>query len=93
MPFQFKLVSADSHIVEPPDLWLKRIDRRYRDRAPRLVIEDDADYYVCEGAISEKASIGLLAAQRKYIEPDARDFKEKGRGQTYPRALMTRCTV
>ena len=37
----YKLISADSHIVEPPDLWLKRIDRRYRDRAPRLVVEDE----------------------------------------------------
>lgn len=85
MPIQFKLVSADSHIVEPPDLWLKRIDRRYRDRAPRLVSEEDADYYVCEGALSEKASIGLLATQRKYAEPHARDFNEKGRWADVPR--------
>jgi predicted TIM-barrel fold metal-dependent hydrolase len=86
MTFPFKLVSADSHIVEPPDLWLKRIERRYRDRAPRLVVEDDADYYVCEGALSEKASIGLLATQRKYAEPDARDFNQKGRWADVPRS-------
>jgi hypothetical protein len=32
----YKLISADSHIVEPPDLYIKRIDARFRDRAPRL---------------------------------------------------------
>ena len=23
----FKMVSADSHVVEPPDLWVERVDR------------------------------------------------------------------
>jgi len=31
-----KLISADSHIVEPPDLYASRIDRTFRDRAPRM---------------------------------------------------------
>jgi predicted TIM-barrel fold metal-dependent hydrolase len=33
----YKLVSADSHVNEPAELWLERIDRRFRDRAPRIV--------------------------------------------------------
>jgi uncharacterized protein len=32
----YKLISADSHIVEPPDLYTNRIEPRFRDRAPRL---------------------------------------------------------
>src|SRR5206468_12836230 len=32
----YKLISADSHIVEPPDLYTTRIESRFRDRAPRL---------------------------------------------------------
>src|SRR5215475_13296103 len=32
----FKLISADSHIIEPPDLYAHRIEPRYRDRAPRM---------------------------------------------------------
>src|SRR5215469_11598302 len=43
MALPFKLVSADSHIVEPPDLWLKRLDRKYQDRAPRLVYGKKTD--------------------------------------------------
>jgi predicted TIM-barrel fold metal-dependent hydrolase len=29
------LISADSHVVEPPDLWIERLPRRWRDDAPR----------------------------------------------------------
>ncbi len=29
----YKLISADSHIVEPPDLYTSRIEPRFRDRA------------------------------------------------------------
>ena len=32
-----KLISADSHVNEPGDLWVERIDKRFRDRAPRVV--------------------------------------------------------
>jgi predicted TIM-barrel fold metal-dependent hydrolase len=32
-----KLVSADSHVNEPGDLWVERIDKAFRDRAPRVV--------------------------------------------------------
>jgi predicted TIM-barrel fold metal-dependent hydrolase len=46
-----KILSADSHVWEPPDLWQKRIDRRYVDRAPRLESAPEGDRYVCEGAV------------------------------------------
>ena len=32
-----RLISSDSHIVEPSDLWSARMDREFRDRAPRLM--------------------------------------------------------
>jgi hypothetical protein len=31
------ILSPDSHVFEPPDLWQTRIDRAFRDRAPRNV--------------------------------------------------------
>ena len=33
---EFKVISSDSHIVEPPDLWTDRIDPEYRERAPHV---------------------------------------------------------
>jgi predicted TIM-barrel fold metal-dependent hydrolase len=32
----YKLLSADSHIIEPPDIYTSRIDPRFRDRAPKM---------------------------------------------------------
>ena len=34
-----KVISADSHIMEPPGLWAERMDQAFRDRAPRVVNE------------------------------------------------------
>ena len=42
------ILSSDSHVFEPPDLWTTRIDRAFRDRAPRIVRIDGADEIVIE---------------------------------------------
>src|SRR6266851_2393011 len=33
----YRLISADSHFVEPPNMWAERIDKKFRDRAPHTV--------------------------------------------------------
>ena len=37
----YRIISADSHTVEPPDLWEKWLEKKYLDTAPKLV--DDGD--------------------------------------------------
>ena len=32
-----RVISADSHMTEPGDLWVERLDRQYRDHAPRVI--------------------------------------------------------
>ena len=46
---EYRLISSDSHIIEPEDLWQERIDRRYKDRGPRLLHEAETDQWVCDG--------------------------------------------
>ena len=36
-----RVISADSHMTEPADLWLERLDRKYRDVAPRVVLSEE----------------------------------------------------
>lgn len=45
------IISSDSHIFEPPDLWTKRIEAKFRDRAPHVVYGegDKPDYWYCDG--------------------------------------------
>jgi predicted TIM-barrel fold metal-dependent hydrolase len=35
-----KVISADSHMMEPGDLWVERLDNKFRDRAPRVITHD-----------------------------------------------------
>ena len=46
---EYKVISSDSHIMEPEDLWEERIDRRFKDRGPRVLHEAEADQWVCDG--------------------------------------------
>jgi predicted TIM-barrel fold metal-dependent hydrolase len=46
----YGIISADSHVVEPHDLWANRVPSKFRDRAPRLVHEDDTDVLFCDSA-------------------------------------------
>jgi predicted TIM-barrel fold metal-dependent hydrolase len=41
MARQYNLISADSHVIEPPDLWDKWLPRKYQDQAPKLVSDGD----------------------------------------------------
>jgi predicted TIM-barrel fold metal-dependent hydrolase len=43
-----KLISADSHVIEPPTLWTEYVDPEFRDRAPRLEQRDDTDVLLCD---------------------------------------------
>jgi predicted TIM-barrel fold metal-dependent hydrolase len=54
------ILSSDSHVFEPPDLWQTRIDRAFRDRAPRMVRIDGADQIVIE-VDQVLSGIGLIS--------------------------------
>lgn len=48
--YRERLISADSHVLEPPDLWKKRIDAKWRDRAPTIAeLDESGDYIVIDG--------------------------------------------
>src|SRR5262249_320212 len=42
-------VSADGHVGEPADLWVQRMDKRFRDRAPRVESRPDAGWDIIDG--------------------------------------------
>jgi predicted TIM-barrel fold metal-dependent hydrolase len=46
------IISADSHFVEPPEMWAERIDPAFKDRAPHLERDlpgQPGTWLVCEG--------------------------------------------
>lgn len=65
----YKLISADSHVNEPPDLWTSRLPEQYRDRAPRIERFEQGDAWVMESALDPmnfggNCSAGIPIAQR-----------------------------
>ena len=44
-----RLISSDSHITEPPDLWATRLPKNLRERGPRLVTEETGDWWHVDG--------------------------------------------
>lgn len=56
---EYMVISADSHVIEPHDLWQKRVPEEFRARAPRLVRDSDTDRLECDQA--DLPPVGLLA--------------------------------
>jgi predicted TIM-barrel fold metal-dependent hydrolase len=89
--FHWPLISSDSHIVEPPDLWAERLDRKYRDRAPHVVEEDDADFWFVDGVRTNSFQGGAQAGKRfesqDALRPAAR-FREVRPGAYLPAEFL-----
>jgi uncharacterized protein len=62
------IISADSHVMEPPGTYVDRIDRKWRDVAPRVEsVEGRGDVYVISG-MDDTIPMGLVAAAGKTAE-------------------------
>ncbi len=63
------VISADSHVTEPPGTYLDRIDRRWREKAPRLqdLGGEVGEVFVIEG-MKTPVPMGLVAAAGKPAE-------------------------
>ena len=64
------VISSDSHVFEPPDLWTNRIDSKFRDRAPRMERVGGVDQLVVEKD-QTIAGIGLISnAGARFENPE-----------------------
>ena len=64
------VISSDSHVFEPPDLWTERIDAEFRERAPRMQRVDEVDHLVVEKD-QMIAGIGLISnAGARFENPE-----------------------
>ena len=41
-----RVISADSHMMEPADLWETRLDSKFRDRAPKVIKSESGKGYL-----------------------------------------------
>ena len=75
---EYKLISADSHIVEPPDLYTNRIEPRFRDRAPRMERVETPTGRKYDAWFIDGQQVGTLGAVmqagQRFEDPSQIDF-------------------
>jgi predicted TIM-barrel fold metal-dependent hydrolase len=70
----YRIISSDSHVFEPADLWTTRIDRPFRQRAPRVLSDGTDDQWVVEDG-KKVGSIGLVSqAGMRFEAPEKITF-------------------
>ncbi|HUY27155.1 MAG TPA: amidohydrolase family protein [Candidatus Binataceae bacterium] len=93
-----RIFSADSHVIEPADVWTTRIEPRFADRAPRVVkriADREGDFFVAEGlhpfpvagfavaGVDPKQFGAAMAAGYPGVRPSAWDPVERLKDQDY----------
>lgn len=57
---KIKPISADSHVTEPPTMYVDYIDPKFRDSAPHVVTQDGGEFYSVPGVLL--VPMGLVAS-------------------------------
>ena len=65
----YRLISSDSHIFEPVDLWTSRVEPKFKERAPKIVREDDGDWWYCDDLRVVGVGLGAQVGVR-FEEPE-----------------------
>src|SRR3954454_16755534 len=88
----YNVVDADGHILEPLDLWDRYMDPAFRDRAPRIVKDNETgkerliiEESTCDARLSI-GRVGAVCARQGMVEPDAMEFKDGKPGWFDPHA-------
>jgi uncharacterized protein len=82
------VIDCDGHILEPPDLWEKYLEPKYRDRAIRVRVGDDGyEYLEIDGKrakLTRPGALGMMGGMGKGVET-ARILREQvARGNVRP---------
>jgi len=88
----YRVISSDNHVFEPPDLWTSRAKPAFKDRVPQLVREYDGDWWFCNGhrtiGLSAGAQTGMrFEAPEKMVRTTT--FDKVRRGGYEPAAHLT----
>jgi len=63
-PKKYFMVSTDSHANEPADLWVKRIDAKYRERVPRIITDEQGvQWRYCEGYRPDRVRVSSFEGE------------------------------
>src|SRR5262249_39912046 len=81
----YNVIDSDGHILEPLDLWENYIDPAFRDRAPRLFIDEDGKERLridgkAFGGRRGLGTLGAIGARDGVVCDDTMTYKEGRKG-------------
>src|SRR6185436_10833758 len=79
----FVVHSSDCHVVEPPDLWTPRIDKKWLGREPRIQHLEDTDIWVVDKDI--RLAVVGIQDQAGFRFEDPSRITKKSRMNALPR--------
>lgn len=60
----YELISVDDHIIEPPGVWVDRVESRFRDRVPHVIEQDDGtEAWVVNGEPQPTMGLNAVAGR------------------------------
>ncbi len=87
------VIDADGHILEPLDLWDHYMERKYRDQAPRLIVDTDGKerLLISGKVLGSKKGIGIvgaIGARDGVVSDDTATYNEGRKGGFDPHARI-----
>ncbi len=79
-----RIISADSHIQEPDELFSEWLPKKFHDRAPHVVERDGGSYLIVDGKRPRRLDI---AEARIEGDDDQREFRDGSTGRDIERRL------
>jgi predicted TIM-barrel fold metal-dependent hydrolase len=63
-PRRYTVISVDDHLVEPPHLFEGRVPRRFADRAPRVIAQDDGrEVWLYDGTVMPNVGMNAVSGR------------------------------
>lgn len=64
MKTNYRVVDADGHVLEPPDMWEQYIEPKFRDRCPKLTVREDGTevFRIEDHELDLGSTFGLLGS-------------------------------
>src|SRR5580704_18078473 len=84
------ITSVDDHIIEPPNVWQDRVPAKYKDVAPRVIVDENGhETWAYEEIRQETGGLGASAGRRpEDITPVGFPYSEMRPGCYDPKARL-----
>ena len=83
------IISVDDHVIEPPHVWQEYVSAKFRDRAPRMTVDDGVELWHWDGKVYPTSGMNAAAGRdREEFSPLPLTYEEMRPGCYDPKARI-----